>query len=247
VTWLGATTWRDAVSFGPSGVALLVPVGSTEQHGPHLPLTTDTEVADAIVAGAIGRDAGLIGAPAVAYGSSGEHQDFAGTLSIGNEAIELLLVELGRSALTTFERVVFVSTHGGNASALRRALDAFGEDGRARVRSWSPRWSGDLHAGRTETSLMLALAPERVHLERAEAGRVEPAETLLPRLTRVGVRAVSENGVLGDPSGASATEGRELLERAVDDLVAFVESSSVNGIGPSRERREVNRWHEWRS
>jgi mycofactocin precursor peptide peptidase len=236
VTSLRATTWREAVSFAPSGVALLVPVGSTEQHGPHLPLTTDTEIADAVVAGAIERNARLIGAPAVAYGSSGEHQDFAGTLSIGNEAIELLLVELGRSALHTFERVVFVSTHGGNASAIRRALGAFGEDDGARVTSWWPRWSGDLHAGRSETSLMLAIAPERVHLERAEAGPLEPAETLLPRLREVGVRAVSENGVLGDPSGASATEGRELLERAVDELVACVESNTGNGNQPAQER-----------
>lgn len=238
MTSLGATTWQEADSFAPSGAALLLPVGSTEQHGPHLPLTTDTEIADALVVGAIGRHTGLVGGPAVAYGSSGEHQDFAGTLSIGNEAVEVLLLELARSALHTFERVVFVSTHGGNASALRRALDALGEEGRARVTSWSPRWSGDLHAGRTETSLMLAIAPERVHLDRAEAGHLEGAETLLPRLRREGVRAVSENGVLGDPSGASATEGHQLLLRAVDDLVTFVESSTGNGNPWTEERTE---------
>ena len=224
MTSLSATTWPEAVSFAPTHATLLVPVGSTEQHGPHLPLTTDTEIAEAVVAGALTRNRRLVGAPAVAYGSSGEHQAFAGTLSIGNEATELLLVELGRSALQTFERVVFVSTHGGNASALRRAVETFGRAGEARVSSWTPRWSGDLHAGHTETSLMLAIAPRRVRLDRAAPGPLEPAETLLPLLRRVGVRGVSENGVLGDPDGASAAEGRELLGRAVDDLVAFVES-----------------------
>jgi creatinine amidohydrolase len=184
----------------------------------------------------------LVGAPAVAYGSSGEHQDFAGTLSIGNDATEMLLVELGRSALVTFERVVFVSTHGGNASAVQRAVANFGPAGGASVRAWTPRWPGDLHAGRTETSLMLAIAPERVRIECAVAGPLDPAETLLPRLRDAGVRAVSDNGVLGDPAGASAAEGDELLEQAVVDLLAFVGSDGGNGSGATQPdaRREVD-------
>ncbi len=136
MTSLAATTWPEAASFAPAGAVLLVPVGSTEQHGPHLPLTTDTEIAVALVTAAVARDRRFVGAPPVAYGASGEHQDFAGTLSIGTEATEVFLVELGRSALHTFEWVVFVSTHGGNADAVRRALGAFEDaaagDGRVR-------------------------------------------------------------------------------------------------------------------
>ena len=228
MTSLAATTWPEAACFAPAGAILLVPLGSTEQHGPHLPLTTDTEIAEALVAAAVARDPRLVGGPAVAYGASGEHREFAGTLSIGTEATETLLVELGRSALSTFERLVFVSTHGGNATALRGTLRAFGASGgRGRVTSWSPRWSGDLHAGRTETSLMLTIAPDRVHLDRAESGNVEPAGTLMPVLRQVGVRAVSANGVLGDPAGASAAEGCRLLRDAVEDLTSSVLLSNV--------------------
>jgi creatinine amidohydrolase len=84
------------------------------------------------------------------------------------------------------------------------------------------RWDGDPHAGRTETSLQLALAPERVHLGLAEAGDQRPLADSLPLLRSGGVRAVSANGVLGDPAGASAREGSELLDALVADLSVLV-------------------------
>jgi creatinine amidohydrolase len=154
----------------------------------------------------------------LAYGSSGEHQGFAGTLSIGREATELVLVELGRSAGIDFAHVMMVSTHGGNSVPMAGALARLGVEGRS-VSSWSPSWSGDLHAGRTETSLMLAIAPERVRADRAEAGDLRPLGTLLPLLRQHGVREVSANGVLGDPAGASAAEGLRLLATASGELV----------------------------
>ena len=87
-----------------------------------------------------------------------------------------------------------------------------------------PVRGGDAHAGRSETSLLLALDPAAVRLELAEAGCTEPLESLLPRLRAEGVRPVSSNGVLGDPAGASADEGRALLGALVTDLVAAVSS-----------------------
>jgi creatinine amidohydrolase len=204
---------RDAV--------LAVPVGATEQHGPHLPITTDTEIAEALVARLAVALPGVVAAPAVAYGASGEHQGFPGTLSIGRDATVRLLVELARSAGETFGRVLWVCTHGGNADAVRDALRCAQEEGRD-VRAWWPRWGGDLHAGRVETSLMLALAPDRVRLDRAAAGNAAPLEQLLPVLRARGVRAASPNGVLGDPAGAGADEGAALLDAAVADLTAFV-------------------------
>ena len=174
-------------------------------------------IADALCAGLAVRRRVLV-APTLPYGSSGEHADFAGTLSIGQQALELVLVELARSHGGP---VLFVCAHGGNAepvaAALRRVENA---------RAWFPRWGGDAHAGRTETSLMLALAPSRVGPERP-AGNVEPLIDLLPRLRAEGVRAVSENGVLGDASGASAEEGHALLAAAIEDLVAFVDAWRV--------------------
>jgi mycofactocin precursor peptide peptidase len=163
-------------------------------------------------------------APTLPYGSSGEHADFDGTLSIGQEALELVLVELARSYPGP---VLFVCAHGGNAEPVRAAL--------ARVenaRAWFPRWGGDAHAGRTETSLMLAIAPELVELDAAAAGNPAPLASLIERLREDGVRALAPNGVLGDPAGASAAEGERLLATAVDDLRAALAAAPA-GLEPA--------------
>jgi creatinine amidohydrolase len=199
---------------------LLVPLGATEQHGPHLPLGTDTTIALALATLAAAELPGVSVAPPLAYGSSGEHQDFPGTLSIGAEATELVLVELGRSACETFDRLLFVNAHGGNAGPLAAAVARLREEGRD-ARAWSPRFGGDAHAGRTETSLMLALAPDRVGAERA-AGNTAPLADLIDEMRGGGVSAVAPNGVLGDPAGATAAEGDALLDAAVVELGAMV-------------------------
>jgi creatinine amidohydrolase len=206
---------------------LAVPVGSTEQHGPHLPLSTDADLAVALCAqlGAqpYGPRPGVVVAPPVFYGSSGEHEGFAGTISIGQEATELLLTELGRSATRTFARVLLVSTHGGNTEAVRRAVTRLRAESRD-VSVWFPRWHGDAHAGRAETSLQLALAPDAVRLDRAEAGNTTPIAELMPTLRATAVRGVSPNGVLGDPAGASAAEGAAMFADLLADLNDYLES-----------------------
>jgi creatinine amidohydrolase len=211
---LGSLALDELTSGEVSGDLLIVPLGATEQHGPHLPLGTDTVIASALAISV----ADAVIAPALPYGSSGEHAGFPGTLSIGQAALTQVLVELVRSC--SFSRVLFVSAHGGNAEPLAAAVrEARGEG--CDVWAWSPRWKGDAHAGRTETSLMLALAPQLVRSPR-EAGNTAPLNGLLPRLRAEGVRAVSPNGVLGDPAGASADEGRALLAAAIADLRGFV-------------------------
>lgn len=199
---------------------LVVPLGSTEQHGPHLPLSTDTDIAVALATGLAERRSGVVVAPAVPYGASGEHAGFPGTLSIGHESLELLLVELVRSATETFRHVLLVNGHGGNVATLATAAARLRAESRD-VLVWSPRWRGDAHAGRTETSVQLALDPSRVGADRS-AGEVAPLVEILPALRRDGLRSVSENGVLGDPAGASADEGHRLLAAALDDLEATV-------------------------
>jgi creatinine amidohydrolase len=200
---------------------LLIPVGSVEQHGPHLPLDTDTRIAVAVAERVAARLRGLLVAPPVAYGASGEHRGVPGTISCGTDALHLLLVELGRSA-DLFAGVVFVNGHGGNHDAVSRAVTTLTGEQR-RALAWSPRIpGGDAHAGRTETSLLLALAPEVVRLDAAEAGNTSPLAELLPRLRTEGVAAVSSNGVLGDPAGASAAEGSTTLGALVDDAAAAI-------------------------
>ncbi len=220
---LAAATWPQVEVTGGRTV-LAVPLGSLEQHGPHLPLDTDTRIAVAVAAGLAARYVGVTVAPAVAYGASGEHADFPGTLLVGHEVLADLLVELVRSARRSFAGVVLVNAHGGNEVALaavQRRCAAEGDD----VLAWrATTVGGDAHAGRTETSLLLAIDAAAVRLDLAEPGCTEPLATLLPRLHAEGVRPVSSNGVLGDPTGASAEEGRTLLDALVSDLASAVSS-----------------------
>jgi mycofactocin system creatininase family protein len=221
VTGLGGMTSAEAGARAAAGALLAVPVGSTEQHGPHLPLATDTDLAVALGGRLAAARPGVVVAPALAYGSSGEHQEFPGTLSIGQETLELVLVELVRSATVTFGSVLLVSTHGGNAAVVRRAGRRLRAESRD-VRAWQATWRGDAHAGRTETSLQLALDPARVRAGRAEPGNTRPLGELMPAILAGSVRAVSPNGVLGDPAGASAAEGAALLDELTAGLLAAV-------------------------
>jgi mycofactocin precursor peptide peptidase len=218
---LARATWPQVEATGGRSI-LAVPLGSLEQHGPHLPLDTDSRVAVEVATGLAARRSDVAVAPVVAYGASGEHADFPGTLLVSHDVLADLVVELVRSARDSFSGVVLVSAHGGNADALaevRRRTTEEGDD----VIVWqaAPR-DGDAHAGRTETSLMLAIDPAAVQMERAEPGCTDPLSELLPRLRRSGVRPVSSNGVLGDPTGANADEGRAILASLVHDLVGAV-------------------------
>ncbi|HLF41548.1 MAG TPA: mycofactocin biosynthesis peptidyl-dipeptidase MftE [Acidimicrobiia bacterium] len=214
-------TWREVAAVAETSI-LAIPLGSTEQHGPHLPLSTDSDVAVALADRLAATRPDILVAPVLRYGAAGEHAGFPGTLSMGAAALELVLVELVRSA-DAFAGVVIISGHGGNAEPLAASIAKLRAEGR-RVRGWSPRVTGgDAHAGRTETSLLLALTPDRVRVEIAERGDVRPLAALIADLRSGGVRAVSGNGVLGDPAGASAEEGHHLLDAMAADLAAGVE------------------------
>jgi mycofactocin precursor peptide peptidase len=226
-TRLAGATWPDL----PARPLLLVPLGAVEQHGHHLPLATDTTVACA-VAEAAGDDLdGALLAPALAYGASGEHEDFPGTVSIGTEALTGLLVEYGRSACRWAGRVLIVNGHGGNLDALRAAGTVLRSEGRDVA--WFPcaPADGDAHAGRAETSVMLHVEPAGVRTDRAVAGETAPIGALLPRLRAEGVRAVSPTGVLGDPAGATAEEGADVLNALVGRLIAAASGWRVDPIG----------------
>ncbi len=210
----------------------MVPLGSTEQHGPHLPLDTDTRVATAVARGAAARlDHQWLVAPAIAYGASGEHQSFAGTISIGTEALTTLLVEYGRSAADWARRLVFVNGHGGNVAALNTAVARLRAEGRDVGWCACLAAGGDAHAGHTETSLLLHISPADVRTDRWLSGNRAPLPELLPSMRRGGVAAVSPVGVLGDPTTATAAEGRRIFAEMVDGCVRRVARWSPGADG----------------
>lgn len=241
-------TWTDAETRAATTV-LAVPVGATEQHGPHLPLSTDTDIACGLATRLARCRPAVLVTAAVAFGASGEHAGFPGTLSVGAEVLQAVLVELGRSA-DRWAGVLFVSTHGGNTGAVHAAVDLLGREGR-RALTWSPtvgvmeRALGgrlvDAHAGLVETSLMLAIEPAAVQTDRVAAGDPRPLGVLLPELRRAGVRAASPSGVLGDPTGATAALGRELLDILTTDLVDTYDrwAAGTDPAGPDPRRRVI--------
>lgn len=220
---LGARTWPELDARAATLVA--VPVGSCEQHGPHLPLSTDTLVADELCASLARRRGDVVVAPSVGIGASGEHASFPGTLSVGTEVLSDYLVELVRSSRAWSAGVVVVSGHAGNADALDRVARVAEHEGDT-VCTFLPRVDGaDAHAGRTETSMLLALAPHLVRHNELMVGATEPLSTLIGAIRDRGVREVAPNGVLGDPRGASAEHGAALLASLADALAASVEAT----------------------
>jgi mycofactocin precursor peptide peptidase len=225
----------------PARPVVLVPTGSTEQHGPHLPLDTDSVIATA-VASAVARSSAVDGlaqrmlvAPTVPYGASGEHQAFPGTISIGHEALSIVLTEMVRSLSSWAGRVMVVNAHGGNVPTVATVVSQLIVEGHDVA--WVPclASTGDAHAGHTETSLMLHLDPDRVDLARAVKGNTSPLEDILPVLTSRGVRAVSPSGILGDPTDANAEEGGRLFNSMVDGIRRRIEGGLVDERGRLRE------------
>ncbi|HTZ12839.1 MAG TPA: mycofactocin biosynthesis peptidyl-dipeptidase MftE [Mycobacterium sp.] len=232
----GSTSSRlEGMSLG-----VIIPVGSTEQHGPHLPLDTDTRIASEVareVTARLGRGLGdsrlqWVMAPAIAYGDSGEHQSFPGTISIGTDALTTLLVEYGRSATCWAQRLLFLNGHGGNITALVRAVGLLRSEGRDA--GWCPCTvaGADAHAGHAETSVLLHISPTAVLTDRWRPGNGAPLADLLPSIRRGGVAAVSELGILGDPTTATAVEGERMLAEMVDDCLSRVErwAPARNGL-----------------
>jgi creatinine amidohydrolase len=221
---LADTCWVDL----PERPLVLVPLGSTEQHGAHLPFSTDTLIAQAVARGVAdghfaGTGANVVVAPAISYGSSGEHQGFPGTVSLGHEALRAMLVELVRSMSGWAGRIVFINGHGGNALTLKAVVDQMRyeqHDDSAVMCALEP--ATDAHAGFDETSVMLHLHPELVDMTRAEAGNTKPLNELMLELMQKGVRPVTANGILGDPTTATAQDGERLFGQLVDRVLQEV-------------------------
>jgi creatinine amidohydrolase len=231
--------WEDLAWPELRGIAStdvgLVPVGATEQHGPHLPTATDTIIATALCDEASSRT-GAIVLPAIPVGASYGHGTILpGTLSLTPELLGALARQWAEWASESgLRRLLFVNAHFGNAPSLAIATDhlrLFRPDLRAAAVNWwtldpivateSVLDGDDLHANRSETSVMLALAPDLVHRERLiEADDADRTAELVFRYT---APALSTNGVTGRPSEATAELGQKLVALTVDALVDRVE------------------------
>jgi creatinine amidohydrolase len=217
----------------------LVPVGATEQHGPHLPTGTDTIIATALCELASARTGAPV-LPAIAVACSyGHGTALAGTLSLSPQLLADVAIAYAEWAATSgLTRLVFVNAHFGNAAALGIATDhlrLFRPDLRVAAVDWwqlAPAIAvevsvdgDDTHAGRAETSVMLALAPELVNRDRIPtADDADRTDGLVFRYT---APALSTNGVTGRPSEATTDLGDHLVALAVSALADVVERGRV--------------------
>jgi mycofactocin system creatininase family protein len=204
---------------------LLLPLGAWEQHGPHLPLDTDTIIITRVVADVLRhedlRTVNVMSAPALSITASDEHHGFPGTLSTGTQALKDSVVAICRSAFWA-KGVCIVNGHGGNADALAAITSALTYENITHS-IWSlPSYSGsDMHAGHTETSLLLHIAPQEVRTNVIARGATH-GDGLVEAMRTGGVRAVSENGIIGDASTATVSHGKAVLDLYTSSLRTHV-------------------------
>ena len=205
---------------------VLLALGSWEQHGAHLPFDTDTVIIESVVDAAIRsvdpENTQFSVEPTIGVTASDEHNGFAGTLSIGTNALSDAVVSIARSA-SWARGICIVNGHGGNSDALKLVHSALDYEN-IRHSIWSlPYYEGaDMHAGHTETSLMLHLAPDTVRMDLAEVGAVGDSEMLIERMRAGGIKEVSSNGVVGDPTNATAAHGATMLSFYADHLTKLL-------------------------
>lgn len=221
---------------------VVVAFGATEQHGPHLPLATDALIGDHLARRIADRLDAFV-APTVRVGCSEHHLEFPGTLSVSESTFHDVVADIVRSlARGGFRRVVLLPTHGGNFGPLGAALERLGPVDGVEIRALTDLSAlfaiaqvgveehgvalgeGGLHAGEWETSMLMSIHPELVHLDKGEAGYTGDMESAIGAIFGAGVHSVAANGVIGDPARASAEHGARYWET--------VESIALTAIDP---------------
>jgi creatinine amidohydrolase len=233
---LAEMTWPDVARAVAAGATtVILPLGATEQHGPHLPLGTDTFRAMALAERLSSQIPGALIAPALPLGCSDEHTGFPGLLGLAHETLAGLIADCARRvAAWGIRRLIALSAHGGNGRALELAATRIRHE-LPELDLWIPPKNAalfdgllevadrdgiapeavGLHAGESETSQMLHLRPDLVRMDLAQPGYVGDMAEVLPRLLEAGLRPVTPNGVLGDPRGANGLRGERYLRQQV--------------------------------
>ena len=246
---LGEMSWTalsERLDQGPLDV--MIPLGALEQHGPHLPLDTDALIAEAVADRAARRTGECVVSPCIPVGASSHHLAFPGTASLSDKTLRSVLVEVIQTLLGHgFRGAYLVTGHAGNVGAMAAVMAELDPADRSRVVSFDD-WPAQreavhrvaearlnmdrelvgTHGGHFETSIMLAIAPDRVDMPSAVAGHIGPAASASAKLRSEGMAALSPVGVIGDPRGATADAG----ELYLDALVSLV----VRGIEAHRSR-----------
>jgi creatinine amidohydrolase len=231
---LDRMTWPEIrAEQGRGRDTVVVAFGATEQHGPHMALATDALIGDHL-ARLVAERLDAFVAPTVRVGCSEHHLGFPGTISISEGTFQAIVADVVRSlARGGFRRVVLLPTHGGNFAPLAAAVGQLGPAPGIEVRALTdlsalltiaqlgaeehgvPLAEGGIHAGEWETSMLMAIHPELVHLERGEPGYTGDLQTAIATMFDTGVRAISENGVVGDPTRSSPGHGGRYWEEAL--------------------------------
>ncbi len=234
-------TWPEVeAELARGGRTAVVPLGATEQHGPHLPLATDAWIATELARRFCARVPEAVQAPTLSLGCSPEHLAFPGTLSLSAATLQALLADVVASLEAHgFERIVLFSAHGGNVGVLEDAarelrarpggaqLLAYTDLGRltrlfqdaGAARGIAPEAIGH-HAGELETSIVLALRPDAVRRDALTAGTLEPSPDA-QHLFHPSLRAHAPHGTVGDPRAADPRRAEPYLATWTDELVGW--------------------------
>ncbi len=235
--------WPDIKALLNRTNIAIVPVGSLEQHGPHLPINTDTVIACEVAKRAVQR-VGVAVSPPISFGFSVEHQNYPGTISLSAESFMNVVQDVCKSLVYHgFRKIVLLNAHGGNTGILTAILQSIrseynvtvslvsiwglAKDEFDRIRESEP--VPIAHGEECETSLMLAIDPAKVDLERMKRTKPRPRLGASMLHYKIGVRAgwrtedISESGVIGDPTKATREKGERLLAAITEKLVNYLE------------------------
>lgn len=229
----GLTSPEIAEALSRGYTTVVFACGAIEQHGPHIALSMDAAHGDALAEAVARRMGGALVAPTIRVGCSEHHMGFAGTITLEPETFRAIVRDYCTSlARHGFERIVILPTHGGNFAPIAdlvpelreivgescdvvAATDLFGlmEVWTAVAAEEGLEAGVGGHADVAEGSIMMAVHPDRVRPDRVEPGRVGPLDAEVTRaLFHSGMKAVSPNGILGDPTGMNAELGQRLID-----------------------------------